>query len=107
MALSAAQNLSVMGLCIGAAGGDRPHPAGRGFACKRIPSIPVESQTIGSLRRAKPIRNGLVYWRGWRGSNPRPLASEANTLSTELQPHLNEAGKDTGFQSGSPREHLP
>ena len=27
-------------------------------------------------------------WRGWRGSNPRPLASEANTLSTELQPHL-------------------
>src|SRR3569832_557576 len=25
-------------------------------------------------------------WRGWRGSNPRPLASEANTLSTELQP---------------------
>ncbi len=27
------------------------------------------------------------FWRGWRGSNPRPLASEANTLSTELQPH--------------------
>ena len=27
-------------------------------------------------------------WRGWRGSNPRPLASEANTLSTELQPHV-------------------
>ena len=26
------------------------------------------------------------YWCGWRGSNPRPLASEANTLSTELQP---------------------
>ena len=26
-------------------------------------------------------------WCGWRGSNPRPLASEANTLSTELQPH--------------------
>ena len=25
-------------------------------------------------------------WCGWRGSNPRPLASEANTLSTELQP---------------------
>jgi len=34
------------------------------------------------------------------------LASEANTLSTELQPHLNEAGKDTGFQSGSPRKYL-
>ena len=33
----------------------------------------------------------LIYWGelwcGWRGSNPRPLASEANTLSTELQPH--------------------
>ena len=27
-------------------------------------------------------------WCGWRGSNPRPLASEANTLSTELQPHM-------------------
>ena len=25
-------------------------------------------------------------WRGWRGSNPRPSASEADTLSTELQP---------------------
>ena len=24
-------------------------------------------------------------WCGWRGSNPRPLASEVNTLSTELQ----------------------
>ena len=32
---------------------------------------------------------GTVFkqWCGWRGSNPRPLASEANTLSTELQPH--------------------
>ena len=31
---------------------------------------------------------GMVFkkWCGWRGSNPRPLASEANTLSTELQP---------------------
>ena len=29
-----------------------------------------------------------VQWCGWRGSNPRPLASEANTLSTELQPHF-------------------
>ena len=27
-----------------------------------------------------------INWCGWRGSNPRPLASEANTLSTELQP---------------------
>ncbi len=30
---------------------------------------------------------GFKKWCGWRGSNPRPLASEANTLSTELQPH--------------------
>ena len=29
---------------------------------------------------------GFKNWCGWRGSNPRPLASEANTLSTELQP---------------------
>ena len=29
---------------------------------------------------------GFNDWCGWRGSNPRPLASEANTLSTELQP---------------------
>ena len=38
------------------------------------------------------LLNGLnLYintWCGWRGSNPRPLASEANTLSTELQPLL-------------------
>ena len=32
-------------------------------------------------------------WRGWRGSNPRPLASEANTLSTELQPRGPEDGR--------------
>ena len=31
---------------------------------------------------------GFKKWCGWRGSNPRPLASEANTLSTELQPHM-------------------
>ena len=34
-------------------------------------------------------------WCGWLGSNQRPLASEANTLSTELQPHGEP--KDTGF----------
>ena len=28
---------------------------------------------------------GFKKWCDWRGSNPRPLASEANTLSTELQ----------------------
>ncbi len=30
---------------------------------------------------------GFKKWCGWRGSNPRPSASEADTLSTELQPH--------------------
>jgi hypothetical protein len=35
----------------------------------------------------KVMDNPLI-WRGWRGSNTRPLASETNTLSTELQPHL-------------------
>ena len=34
------------------------------------------------------------FWRGWRGSNPRPLASEANTLSTELQPLTMPAARD-------------
>lgn len=33
-------------------------------------------------------------WRGWRGSNPRPLASEANTLSTELQPLTTPATRE-------------
>ncbi len=33
----------------------------------------------------------ITNWCGWRGSNPRPLASEANTLSTELQPQQRPA----------------
>ena len=44
-------------------------------------------------------------WCGWRGSNPRPLASEANTLSTELQPRRCEVigsfqGTETDSTSG-------
>jgi cytochrome c5 len=40
------------------------------------------------LLSGKPLASQSLdrIWRGWRGSNPRPLASEANTLSTELQP---------------------
>ncbi len=34
---------------------------------------------------AENVQQKLCRWRDWRGSNPRPLASEANTLSTELQ----------------------
>ena len=33
------------------------------------------------------VPTSVPNWRGWRGSNPRPSASEADTLSTELQPH--------------------
>ena len=29
---------------------------------------------------------GRPVWRGWRGSNPRPLGPQPNALSTELQP---------------------
>ena len=37
-------------------------------------------------------------WRGWRGSNPRPLASEANTLSTELQPQTPISSKPFNYR---------
>ncbi len=43
---------------------------------------------------------GFKKWCGWRGSNPRPLASEANTLSTELQPHGGAARIVGGFNRG-------
>jgi hypothetical protein len=39
-------------------------------------------------------------WCGWRGSNPRPLASEANTLSTELQPQRCVTADCRGFHRG-------
>ena len=42
------------------------------------------SQTPTGWKAAHGL--GFKKWCGWRGSNPRPLASEANTLSTELQP---------------------
>ena len=45
---------------------------------------------IALAGRQTKYREGwrIGVWCGWRGSNPRPLASEANTLSTELQPRL-------------------
>ena len=46
-----------------------------------------EPREGGSLLEQALKKSG---WRGWRGSNPRPLASEANTLSTELQPHTSD-----------------
>ena len=45
-------------------------------------------------------RVGSTNWCGWRGSNPRPLASEANTLSTELQPHRWRRRNCRGFHRG-------
>ena len=43
--------------------------------------------TVGTYIGLQPAwMLGYGDWCGWRGSNPRPLASEANTLSTELQP---------------------
>ena len=44
---------------------------------------------------------GFKKWCGWRGSNPRPLTSEANTLSTELQPQL--AARIVGGFEEAPR----
>ena len=38
-------------------------------------------------------RNPTI-WRGWLESNQRPLASEANTLSTELQPRGLDTSED-------------
>ena len=48
-----------------------------------------QAKARGSKESAEErcVRN-VKKWCGWRGSNPRPLASEANTLSTELQPRL-------------------
>ena len=48
----------------------------------------LATNTQDTQAKNTPWRAGwlVTSWRGWRGSNPRPLASEANTLSTELQP---------------------
>ena len=51
-----------------------------------------------------------VAWCGWLESNQRPLASEANTLSTELQPHIycrHEARRIPFFGSGVHEKPLP
>ena len=41
---------------------------------------------MGKLGQRPPWGAVWREWRGWQESNLRPLASEANTLSTELQP---------------------
>ena len=69
-------------------------------------SRPLEVQSQFEIDGLNPLTQALTsksinwwfrwqfecfHWCGWRGSNPRPLASEANTLSTELQPRLLKA----------------
>ena len=49
---------------------------------------------------------GFKKWCGWRGSNPRPLASEANTLSTELQPQRCQYRKANHFGTDSVRSFV-
>jgi hypothetical protein len=57
-----------------------------------VPELAHEQRAAGERQRLNYVidprldaRKSLI-WRGWRGSNPRPSASEADTLSTELQP---------------------
>ena len=74
----------------------RATPETRG--CWRITAVYGEAEfsenPIKTLacHQQKRHREGWrrCVWCDWRGSNPRPLASEANTLSTELQSHFAE-----------------
>ena len=76
------------GACAGPQASSKPLPrstAANGWlACIRH----LATNTQDTQAKNTPWRAGwlVTSWRGWRGSNPRPLASEANTLSTELQP---------------------
>src|SRR5574337_579126 len=53
---------------------------------------PAQPASRAPARITAPAMAAPPDWRGWRGSNPLPLASEANTLSTELQPRLGRRG---------------
>ena len=64
---------------------------------RRISNYSTSFLQSREIHKAKPPRqvhdrkqSYTNPWCGWRGSNPRPLASEANTLSTELQPHTSD-----------------
>lgn len=50
-----------------------------------------------SHRMCAGTRSKCKAWCGWRGSNPRPSASEADTLSTELQPQPGGFYQARGF----------
>ena len=60
----------------------------RGGPRSYIPWLPLrgDSSSAGAERwPQKKVATTERRWRAWRDSNPRPLASEASTLSTELQ----------------------
>ena len=59
--------------------------ADTGTVQKRKAGADRKSRQQGIPKRPNDI-DFYWRWRGWLGSNQRPLASEANTLSTELQP---------------------
>ena len=79
-------------------------PGGLAGCCEALCSSAAEKAIMRRLKLAVNTFDDLVpnffqfVWRGWLGSNQRPLASEANTLSTELQPRRSDA-KDTEFQA--------
>ena len=54
-----------------------------------VTASPLQQSDIAGYAKSQLVEFKRIFgiWCGWRGSNPRPLASEANTLSTELQPH--------------------
>jgi hypothetical protein len=69
---------------------------GIAFLCRTKEAHLPSGRFMGSGHTGASRKYGI--WRGWRGSNPRPLASEANTLSTELQPRRYGRGlQDTVF----------
>ena len=49
------------------------------------PFLPKRRENF-SPKESGNLEKARDYWCGWLESNQRPLASEANTLSTELQP---------------------
>ena len=69
---------------------------------------PVAVSTRQAMKEKTWRRNRRITvkrtWCGWLESNQRPLASEANTLSTELQPRWESVAKDTVFQRLRPRK---
>ena len=60
-----------------------------GKRCARVETIrfnPKAQHDAGMRCKRRLANTPVESWRGWLESNQRPLASEANTLSTELQP---------------------